>query len=146
VKNIWANCVPPSNWYCLLSLCFMHYFSNFSSYLRQYTFSSIDYVFFNIYLFKVSSKSTSYLVFLGLIEYRFIFYFLEYRFPTLVRLFCARFKYNKRVTTAMLFFCFCADFLFHKSTFFYLMRSIFLSSVLKATSLCHWLSFGQGNK
>jgi len=70
---------------------------NFSSYLLQSTFqlSIIDYVFFNFYLFKVSSKSTFSLVFwdlsnidlffsfLGLIEYRFILYFFEYRFPTL---------------------------------------------------------------
>ena len=46
----------------------MHYFSNFetkfSSYLLQYTFSSIDYyVFFNLYLFEVSSKSTFSLLF-----------------------------------------------------------------------------------
>jgi len=47
---------------------------NFLIYLFQYTFSSINYVFFNLYLLKASSKLT----FWGLIEYQFILDFFEY--------------------------------------------------------------------
>jgi len=29
VKKYSGKLCPPSNWYCLIWLCFMHYFSNF---------------------------------------------------------------------------------------------------------------------
>jgi len=50
---------------------------NFSSYLLQHTFSSIGYVFFNLYLFKVSSKSTFSLVFWDLSNIDLFFTFLS---------------------------------------------------------------------
>jgi len=58
----------------------MHYFSNFETKFFKlfincsilFQVSIIDYVFLNLYFFKVSSKSTVSLLFWGLNEYRFI--------------------------------------------------------------------------
>jgi len=83
-RNIRVNCVPlqtniVSYGYvsCTISAILK---LNFSSYLLQYTFSITDYidcVFFNLYLFKVSSKSTFSLVFWDLPNIDLFFTFLS---------------------------------------------------------------------
>jgi len=52
-------------------------------------------MFFNLYLFKVSSKSTFSLLFCGLTEIHLFFTFFEYRFPSLLLVYerCANCKY-----------------------------------------------------
>jgi len=66
----------------------MHNFSNFETkFFKLFAtvcFSSIDYIFFNLSLpFQSVIEIDFFFSFLGLIKYRFILYFFEYRFPTL---------------------------------------------------------------
>jgi len=73
-KNIRANFVPPSNWYCLLWLCFMHYFNNFEIKFFK--------LFATVYFFKYWLFITWFLIFIFLKCHRnrlFLQFFGTYR-------------------------------------------------------------------
>jgi len=72
----------------------MHYFSNFET---KFFKLSIDYVFFNLYLFKLSSKSTFSLLFWNLLNIDLFFTFLSIDSQPCSRVSLIKENYERRV-------------------------------------------------